>query len=129
MKKIPIDIMAVFQEATDVDAARSVPLCVSVMLDDTAPADLAAFVRSSFASASPQARVSVNYFSDVSAVFDPRSDMAVIAAGVTPEVGLIAERVREAGIPVMVVTTLPELVDAAARERGFAIPEGDLIAP
>ncbi len=129
MKKIPIDIMAVFQEATDVDAARSVPLCVSVMLDDTAPADLAAFVRSSFASASPQARVSVNYFSDASAVFDPRSDMAVIAAGVTPEVGLIAERVREAGIPVMVVTTLPELVDAAARERGFDIPEGDLIAP
>ncbi|MFQ9741451.1 MAG: hypothetical protein ACLRX5_02500 [Slackia sp.] len=93
--KLPIDVMAVFQEAMDVDAARSVPLCVSVLLDDTAPADLMAYVRSSFASASQQARVSVNYFTDGSAVFDPRSDMAVIAAGITPEVGAIAARIRE----------------------------------
>lgn len=121
--------MAVFQEAMDVDAARSVPLCVSVLLDDTAPADLMAYVRSSFASASPQARVSVNYFTDGSAVFDPRSDMAVIAAGVTPEVGAIAARIREAGIPVMVATTLPELVSATAREAGYPIPEGDLLSP
>lgn len=121
--------MAVFQEAMDVDAARSVPLCVSVLLDDTAPADLMAYVRSSFASASPQARVSVNYFTDGSAVFDPRSDMAVIAAGVTPEAGAIAARIREAGIPVMVATTLPELVSATAREAGYPIPEGDLLSP
>ena len=121
--------MAVFQEAMDVDAARSVPLCVSVLLDDTAPADLMAYVRSSFASASPQARVSVNYFTDGSAVFDPRSDMAVIAAGVTPEAGAIAARIREAGIPVMVATTLPELVSATAREAGYPSPEGDLLSP
>lgn len=127
--KLPIDVMAVFQEAMDVDAARSVPLCVSVLLDDTAPADLMAYVRSSFASASPQARVSVNYFTDGSAVFDPRSDMAVIAAGVTPEAGAIAARIREAGIPVMVATTLPELVSATAREAGYPIPEGDLLSP
>lgn len=127
--KLPIDVMAVFQEAMDVDAARSVPLCVSVLLDDTAPADLMAYVRSSFASASPQARVSVNYFTDGSAVFDPRSDMAVIAAGVTPEVGAIAARIREAGIPVMVATTLPELVSATAREAGYPVPEGDLLSP
>lgn len=126
---MPIDVMAVFQEATDAEAARSVPLCVSVMLDDSAPADLAAFVRSSFASASAQARVSVNYFSDGNAVFDPRSDMAVIAAGVTSQVGEIASRARAAGIPTMVVTTLPELAAAAARESGFPIPDGDLIAP
>ena len=127
--KLPIDVMAVFQEAMDVDAARSVPLCDSVLLDDTAPADLMAYVRSSFASASPQARVSVNYFTDGSAVFDPRSDMAVIAAGVTPEAGAIAARIREAGIPVIVATTLPELVSATAREAGYPIPEGDLLSP
>ena len=40
--KLPIDVMAVFQEAMDVDTARSIPLCVSVLLDDTAPADLMA---------------------------------------------------------------------------------------
>lgn len=78
MPKMPIDVMAVLQEATDVEAARSVPLCVSVLLDDTAPDDLTAFVRSSFASASPQARVSVNYFEDAHIAFDARSDMAVI---------------------------------------------------
>lgn len=127
--KIPVDLMAVFQEAMDVDAARSVPITVSVLLDEVAPADLVAFVRSRFASASSQARVSINYFSDASAVFDPKSDMAVIAAGVTPDVGLIAQRVREAGIPALVVTTLPEVVAATAYEAGHAIPEGDLVAP
>lgn len=129
MKKMPIDVMAVFQAATDVEAARSMPLNVSVLLDDGAPADLSAFVRSHFASASPQARVSVSYFSDGAAAFDPRSDMAVIAAGTTPEVGDIAQRLRDAGIPVMVVTTLPELVARTAQMRGYAVPEGDLLAP
>ena len=106
MPKMPIDVMAVLQEATDVEAARSVPLCVSVLLDDTAPADLTAFVRSSFASASPQARVSVNYFEDAHIAFDARSDMAVIAAGFTPEIGEIVSRLHGEGIPVMVVTKL-----------------------
>ena len=127
--KIPIDVVAVFQEAMDVDAARSVPISVSVLLDEAAPADLVAFVRSSFASASPQARISVNYFSDSSAAFDPKSDMAVIAAGVTEEVGLIARRIRDAGIPVLVVTTLPEIVGRTALAEGHPIPEGDLVAP
>lgn len=127
--KIPIDLMAVFQEAMDVEAARSVPITVSVLLDEAAPADLVAFVRSGFASASPQARVSVNYFSDASAVFDAKSDMAVIAAGVTREVGLVARRVRDAGIPALVVTTLPQVVEQTAIEQGYPIPEGDLVAP
>lgn len=129
MPKIPLDFMAVLQEAIDVEAARNVPLCVSVMLDETAPADVVAFVRSSFASASPQARVSVNYFQDGAAMFDPRSDMAVIAAGITAEVGEIAQRLRDAGIPALVVTTLPHLVRQTAEERGFPIPDGDIVAP
>ena len=94
---MPLDVKAVFKAATDVEEARSVPLCVSVLLDETAPADLVAFVRSSFASASPQARVSVNYFEDNRAVFDPRSDMAVIAAGVTEDVGDVVLRLQQAG--------------------------------
>lgn len=127
--KMPIDVMAVLQEATDVEAARSVPLCVSVLLDDTAPADLTAFVRSSFASASPQARVSVNYFEDANVAFDPRSDMAVIAAGTTPEVGQIAARLRSAGIATMVVTTLPECVRGLGQSTKYVIPDEDLLAP
>ncbi len=128
MPKMPIDVMAVLQEATDVEAARSVPLCVSVLLDDTAPDDLTAFVRSSFASASPQARVSVNYFEDAHIAFDARSDMAVIAAGFTPEIGeIVSSSWRRHSV--MVVTTLPECVNGAAEAAGHPIDAADVIAP
>ena len=105
------------------------PLSVSVLIDDSAPADLAAFVRSSFASASPQARVSLNYFHDGRALFDPESDMVVIAAGTTPEVGQVAEDIRRARIPVMVVTASPAAVRSAAEAAGVPIAPADLIAP
>lgn len=126
---IPIDIKTLLAEVTDVEAARTVPLSVSVLIDDSAPADLAAFVRSSFASASPQARVSLNYFHDGRALFDPESDMVVIAAGTTPEVGQVAEDIRRARIPVMVVTASPAAVRSAAEAAGVPIAPADLIAP
>ena len=127
--KLPVDVSALIQETADVEAARSVPLNVSVLLDDAAPDDLIAFVRSRFASASPQARVSVNYFRDGRAMYDPRSDMAVIAAGPTFQVGQIAEDLRFAGIPTMIVTTMPETVKGTAEENDTDMPQGDLIAP
>lgn len=126
---IPIDIKTLLAGATDVEAARTVPLSVSVLIDDSAPADLAAFVRSSFASASPQARVSLNYFHDGRALFDPESDMVVIAAGTTPEVGQVAEDIRRARIPVMVVTASLAAVRSAAEAAGVPIAPADLIAP
>ncbi|MDU6011447.1 MAG: DUF697 domain-containing protein [Slackia sp.] len=126
---IPIDIKTLLAGAADVEAARTVPLSVSVLIDDSAPADLAAFVRSSFASASPQARVSLNYFHDGRALFDPESDMVVIAAGTTPEVGQVAEDIRRARIPVMVVTASPAAVRSAAEAAGVPIAPADLIAP
>ena len=126
---IPIDIKTLLAGVTDVEAARTVPLSVSVLIDDSAPADLAAFVRSSFASASPQARVSLNYFHDGRALFDPESDMVVIAAGTTPEVGQVAEDIRRARIPVMVVTASPAAVRSAAEAAGVPLAPADLIAP
>ncbi|MCK6138887.1 YcjF family protein [Slackia exigua] len=126
---IPIDIKTLLAGVTDVEAARTVPLSVSVLIDDSAPADLAAFVRSSFASASPQARVSLNYFHDGRALFDPESDMVVIAAGTTPEVGQVAEDIRRARIPVMVVTASPAAVRSAAEAAGVPIAPADLIVP
>lgn len=126
---IPIDIKTLLAGVTDVEAARTVPLSVSVLIDDSAPADLAAFVRSSFASASPQARVSLNYFHDGRALFDPESDMVVIAAGTTPEVGQVAEDIRRARIPVMVVTASLAAVRSAAEAAGVPIAPADLIAP
>ncbi len=127
--QIPVDVKAIFDEATNVENARNIPITVSVLLDDTAPMDLIAFVRSSFASASPQARISINYFHDEFAAFDVSSDMAVIAAGITTQVGAIVQDLHNAGIPTMVITTLPEIVAETAKEQRTAIPEGDLIAP
>ena len=126
---LPIDIKTVLKQMTDVNAAREVPITVSVLLDDAAPADLVAFVRTSYASASPQAHVSINYFHDDVAFFDEKSDMAVIAAGPTASVGRIANRVRLAGIPALVVTSSPTLVKAQAADSGYPVPEGDLVAP
>ena len=126
---IPIDISAVIQEAIDVEAASKIPLSISVLIDDTAPSDLAAFVRGAFASTAAQARVSQNYFYDETAIFDARCDMAVVVAAATPQVGQVVDSVRAAGVPCMVVTTSPEQVQACAKEAGFPIPEADLIAP
>ena len=126
---IPIDISAVIQEAIDVEAASKIPLSISVLIDDTAPSDLVAFVRGAFASTAAQARVSQNYFYDETAIFDARCDMAVVVAAATPQVGQVVDSVRAAGVPCMVVTTSPEQVQACAKEAGFPIPEADLIAP
>ena len=127
--QIPVDVKAIFDEATNVEAARNVPINVSVLLDENAPQDLVAYVRSSFASASPQARVSINYFCNQHIAFDAHSDMAVIAGGITNEVGAIAAHLRNCGIPTMVVTTMPTMVAELAEMSGAPIPAADIIAP
>ncbi len=71
----------------------------------------------------------MNYFEDAHIAFDARSDMAVIAAGFTPEIGenrLSSSRRRHS---VMVVTTLPECVNGAAEAAGYPIDAADVIAP
>lgn len=127
--KMPIDVVSILSSAMDVKSAQETPISVSVLLDETAPADVVAFTRSSFASAAPQARVSITYFHDGNALIDTNSDMAVIAAGTTSQVGELAASVRASGMPCMVVTSQPLTVGRKASEQGFAIPEGDLVAP
>ncbi len=127
-RKIPIDVSAVMREATDIDGALQTPVSVSVLIDPDAPAELAALVRSAFASASAQARVSIAYAGGELAV-DPSDDMAVIVAATGSWVGAHAARVRAAGVPAMVVTTLPHLVREAAVAFGAPIPEGDVLSP
>ncbi|MFQ9181153.1 MAG: hypothetical protein ACLR3C_15585 [Eggerthella lenta] len=107
--QLPVDIKAVIDEATNIDEARRTTLSVSVYLDDSAPGDVQAHVRQAFASASPHARVSLMYLDG--RPFAPFSgdDMAVIVAGLNEQVGEYAAQVRAAGVPVMVVTTLPAL--------------------
>ena len=127
--KLPIDLKAVIEAATDIESARSTPVSVSVLIDDSAPGDVAAHVRSAFVGAGAHARVTVGYFAGPA--FSPYEgdDMAVIVAGFSEEVGRRAAEIRAAGVPVMVVTSMPSLVAEMASAYGNPIPEGDLVAP
>lgn len=126
---LPIDLKAVIEAATDIESARSTPVSVSVLIDDSAPGDVAAHVRSAFVGAGAHARVTVGYFAGPA--FSPYGgdDMAVIVAGFSEEVGRRAAEIRDAGVPVMVVTSMPSLVADMASAYGSPIPEGDLVAP
>ena len=127
--KLPIDLKAVIEAATDIESARSTPVSVSVLIDDSAPGDVAAHVRSAFVGAGAHARVTVGYFAGPA--FSPYEgdDMAVIVAGFSEEVGRRAAKIRAAGVPAMVVTSMPRLVADMASAYGNPIPEGDLVAP
>ncbi|WP_080798165.1 YcjF family protein [Arabiibacter massiliensis] len=127
--QLPVDIKAVIDEATNIDEARQTPLSVSVYLDDGAPGDVLAHVRQAFASASVHARVSLMYLDGRPFAPYAGDDMAVIVAGLDERVGSCAEELRRAGVPVMVVTTLPSLVADVADAAGHPIPRGDLVAP
>ena len=127
--QIPIDVKAVIDEATNIDEARRTPLSVSVYLDESAPADLVAHVRAVFASSSPSARVSITYLDGRPFAPYPDDDAAVIVAGLDADNGRRAFELRQVGVPTMVVTTLPNLVDSIAEEAGYPIPEGDLVSP
>ncbi|WP_300629222.1 YcjF family protein [uncultured Adlercreutzia sp.] len=126
---IPLDIPALLKAATDIDSARNTPLAVSVYNDDTAPGDVVGHVRSAFASAGAHTRVTLGYLGD--GLVEPYGgdDMAVIVAGSSTAIGEQAAHIRNAGIPVMVATTMPHHVAAAAEAAGFAIPDGDIVAP
>ena len=126
--QLPIDVKALIDEMTDIEAARNTPLSVSVFIDEAAPADLAAHVRNAFASTMPSVRMTVSYLDDTF-MPHPTDDVAVIAAGESAVIGPAATAIRAVGVPVMVVTTLPTIVAQKAEGLGHAIPEGDLVSP
>ncbi|MEY8562920.1 hypothetical protein AALA21_07680 [Eggerthellaceae bacterium 3-80] len=129
MKKMPIDIKEVLNEATNIQAARQVPLSISVYIDDTAPADVQALVRQAFASASAQARVSILYVGDRDFAPYAGDDMACVVAGFGEQIGSYARQLQKAGVPTMVVTTMPEIVSQLAEASGCPIAEADLLSP
>ena len=113
---------------TDINAARSVELSTSVYFDAEAPADLVAHVRGVLAATAPSVRMTLSYL-DGSFVPHAGDDMAVIVAGPSKGIGAAAAAVRAAGVPVAVVTLQPTQVDQQAQAIGYAIPDGDLLAP
>ena len=126
--QLPIDLAELFNEATDIEAARDTPLSVSVYIDDSAPADLIAHVRNGFASSLPSVRMTVSY---LDAQFSPHEgdDIAVIVAGVSRKIGASAAVIRAVDVPVMVATTSPAALAEMAKAAGYEIPDGDMVAP
>ena len=112
--QLPIDVKAVIDEAMDIEGARTTPLSVSVYIDDSAPGDLIGHVRSAFASASAHTRVTIGYLDERPMAPFPGDDMAVLVAGLSERIGEHAAALRAAGVPVMVATTLPRLVESIA---------------
>lgn len=127
--QIPVDVKAVLQEALDVDAARQTPISVSVYIDATAPDEVVAHTRSLFASAAVHARITITYLGGISMYINPADDMACIIAGKDSTVGNSAQQLRDAGIPVMIVTNSPKNVLEIAEAAGCPLPEADVISP
>lgn len=126
--QIPANLTALIDEMTNIKAAHEITLSVSVYVDDTAPADLVAHVRGSFASMAPNVRMTLSYLDHS---FVPRSDddIAIVVAGDSAKVGAAAKALRAVGVPAMVVTLSPTAVGARAEEVGSAIPEEDIVFP
>ena len=123
--QMPVDISAVLKAVSDIEGAAATPLAVSVFIDDTAPGDVVGHVRSAFASAGANTRVTIGYLGSAPAAPYEADDMAVIVGGVADNVGAQAAHLRSFGIPVMVATTMPRLVAEMAEAFGSPIPERD----
>ena len=125
---LAVNIQELIDEITDINTARKTEISMSVYIDNKAPADLVAHVRSAFASTSPSVRMTIGYLDNS---FAPHSgdDMAVVVAGSSRSIGAAAAAIRAVSVPVVVVTTQPTTVGRLAEAGGHAIPEGDLVAP
>lgn len=126
---LPVDIPEIFRIAKDMQAVQSVPVCASVIIDSTADGDLAGHVRAAFASPSANTRVTVTYLEAGYHPTDNPDDFAVIVAGTSDSVGALAQTVREAGVPVMVVSNNPMQTAQIANSAHTPIPNADIIIP
>lgn len=128
-KKMPVDVGELIAELTNLDGSRNANVSVSMYIDDTAPADVIAYTRNAFASASANARLSIAYLINSDFIINEEDDFAVIVAGRDSRVGARAEEIRAKGVPVMVVTTAPQMVKKIASEAGHPLPDLDVVCP
>lgn len=127
--QLPIDVKAVMDESTNIDAARQVRLSLTVYVDRSAPAPLADCVTQAFSRQSENAQVSVQWIDDETFFPVQADDMACIVAGFAGRVGEYAASLREVGVPCMIATNMPSLVAQIAEDSGYPIPRGDVVAP
>lgn len=128
--QMPINPSSVLEAVTNASQAATMPISASVWIDESAPSELIAHVRAVFASGSYNAKVTIAYLAkDVQVGVNATDDVAVIVAGLSDDIGSQAAYIRSLGVPVMVVTTLPNLVSDLAAAGGHPIPKGDLVYP
>ena len=126
--QLPVDIKSLVDEMTNIKKAQKMILSLSIYIDDSAPDDLIAYIRTIFASSLPNVRMTISYLNETFIPY-PSDDLAVIVAGEKEELGLYAQALRDVGVPVMVVTTSPRRVDEITIASGYPVPDGDIISP
>lgn len=127
--KIPLDVKALLSAAFDIEKAKKTPVSVNVLIDETVSPDFQAFVRSGFNSQAASSRVMMSYFPTQTPDISIRTDITVIAAGASQEIGPIAQSFRDAGGSVLVIAESADAVRITAEQQGTPIPEKDLLAP
>lgn len=110
MPQIPIDVKEVMNAAADIDAARQVPVRVVVYLDPTAPQDVQDCAIEAFSTTAENALVDYLPFPGRTVDLPTGCDLVVLVAGFSEDTGPLASWVRRLKVPVLTITTLPEIV-------------------
>lgn len=127
--QMPLNIGEVLKAAADTDAARMMPISVEIFFDDECGEGLREFVSDAFTAHAPKARVYAQDYPRRKPELDFDTDLAVLVAGTSKNTGALCDHIREDGVPVMIVTLMPEIVtELAERNRHALLPE-DVIAP
>lgn len=127
MRKIPVDINKVLKIIGDVNREKGSIVRVVVVVDPSAPEDVRTCVTLSFSSHNPQAQVTVQDMPEDVFQVASDTDLVVIVAGFSKNTGAVAKRSNESGVPALVVTTMPEIVEGIAQREGFAL--SDVVVP
>jgi len=127
-KKPPISIDTLIKEAMATEEKLDENLQLSVYLDDTASGDLVTLVRSAFADAAANVRITISYVGSAHAVPDANDDMAVVVAGSNPQSSILFQANREAGVPCMVIAMTSSQVSKMCADEGFEIDASDVIS-
>ncbi len=125
----PLDVKEAVKTIVDVEAARNMPVHVIVMVDPSAPEDVAGVVRAAFATTAPNGWVEYREWSLDSTKTPAGADLGVLVAGLDANTGALAAGLRAAGVPALTVTSMPRLVCDIAADQGCDLIEEDVVAP
>ena len=127
--QMPLDLQALLKAAADTDAARNMPISVSVFFDPEAPIEFQQCILNSLEPVSQSATVHMLDYPDSIFALEPGTDLAILAAGPSTQTGALAERIRKAGVPVLTCTLMPDTVKALAAQSGYPLYVEDVVAP